>query len=63
MTLQMEQLIKVIQGYGEKSSATTGMMVAMKKMFDEKLQTLEREKNIPKERTNRDDKIENMQSE
>ena len=49
-TLQMNQLAKMIQGYEEKNNATTEMMVEMKKMFEEKMQALEMENNILKEK-------------
>ena len=44
ITAQMEQLMKIIQGYEENNNATTGMMAEMKNMFDEKLQNLEKKK-------------------
>ena len=47
-TLQMNQLAKMIQGYEEKNNATTEMMIEMKKMFKEKLRTLEMENNVLK---------------
>ena len=37
ITTQMEQLMKIIQGYEEKSNMTTRIMEEMKKMFDKKL--------------------------
>ena len=40
----------MIQGYEEKNNATTEMMIEMKKMFEEKLQTLEMENNVLKEK-------------
>ena len=48
--LQMNQLVKMIQGYEEKNNATTEMMGEMKKMFEEKMQALEMENNILKEK-------------
>ena len=50
---QMEQLMKIVQGYEEKNNATTGMMAEMKKMFEEKLQTLEKENDMLKKRPTR----------
>ena len=49
-TLQMNQLAKMIQGYEEKNDVTTEMMIEMKKMFEEKMQALEMENNIMKEK-------------
>ena len=49
-TLQMNQLAKMIQGYKEKNNATTEMMIEIKKMFKEKMQALEMENNILKEK-------------
>ena len=40
----------MIQGYEEKNNATTEMMIEMKKMFEEKMQALEMENNILKEK-------------
>ena len=48
----MDQLAKMIQGYEKKNNVTTKMMNDMWIMFDEKLQALERENNILKEKTN-----------
>ena len=49
-TLQMNQVAKMIQGYEEKNNAMTEMMIEMKKMFKEKMQTLEMENNVLKEK-------------
>ena len=49
-TLQLNQLAKMIQGYEEKNNATTEMMIEMKKMFEEKMRTLEMENNVLKEK-------------
>ena len=46
-------LAKMIRGYEEKNNATAEMMMEMKKMFDEKLQTLEKENNDLKEKPGR----------
>ena len=51
--LQIDQLAKMIQGYEEKNNATAEMMMEMKKMFDEKLQSIERENNALKEKARR----------
>ena len=51
--LQINQLAKMIQGQKEKNNATTVMMIEMKRMFDEKLQALERENNVLKEKARR----------
>ena len=40
----------MIQGYKEKNNATTETMMEIKRMFDEKLQALERENDALKER-------------
>ena len=48
-TLQMNQLAKMIQRYEGKNNARTEIMIEMKKMFEEKMQTLEMENNILKE--------------
>lgn len=48
----MEQLAKMIQGYEEKNNPTAEMMNNMRKMFDEKLQALERENKVLKEKAN-----------
>jgi len=40
----------MIQGYEEKNNATVEIMMEMKKMFDEKLQALERENKTLKEK-------------
>ena len=48
--LQMNQLAKMIQGYEEKNNATTEMTIEINKMFEEKLQTLEMENNVLKEK-------------
>ena len=40
----------MIQGYEEKNNATTEMMIKMKKMFEERLRTLEMENNVLKEK-------------
>ena len=53
----------MIQGYEEKNNANAEMMNEMKLIFDEKLQVLERENNILKERTNLKEKIEYMNGE
>ena len=52
-TLQVNQLAKMIQGYEEKNNATAEMMMGMKIMFDEKLQALEKENNVQKEKARR----------
>ena len=49
-TLQMNQLAKMIQGYEEKKNATTEMMIEMRKMFEEKMQALEMDNNILKDK-------------
>ena len=49
-TLKMNQLAKIIQGYEEKNNAMMEMMIEMKKMFEEKLRTLEMENNVLKEK-------------
>ena len=51
-TLQIDQLAKMIQGYEEKNKAAAKMMNDMRKMFDEKLQLLERENKDWKEKAN-----------
>ena len=51
--LQIDQLAKMIQGYEEKNNAATEMMMEMKRMFDEKLQALEKENNVLKEKAGR----------
>ena len=53
VTLQMDQLAKMIQGYEEKNNATTEMIKDMRKMFDEKLQALEEENKVLKEKANK----------
>ena len=63
VTTQMEQLMKIIQGYEEQNSATVGMMNQMKRIFDEKLQALEKDNNIMKERTNKKGRTKNARSE
>ena len=63
IVVQMEQLIKIIQGHKEKNNATLGMATKMKKMFDEKLQSLEKENNLLKEQIIKKDKTENIRSE
>ena len=40
----------MIQGYEEKNNATSQIMMEMKRMFDDKLQALERENNALKEK-------------
>ena len=45
---QVDQLAKIIQGYEEKNNATTEMMIEMRKMFDENLQALKKEKKSSK---------------
>ena len=50
-TLQMNQLAKMIQGYKETNNATIKMMIEMKKMFEEKMRTLEMENNVLKEKS------------
>ena len=49
-TLQVNQWAKMIQGYEKKNNATAEMMIEMKKMFEEKMQALEIENNILKEK-------------
>ena len=53
VTLQMDQLAKMIQGYEEKNNATTEMIKDMRKMFGEKLQALEEENKVLKEKANK----------
>ena len=48
--VQISQLAKMIQGYEEKNNATAEMMGEMKRMFEEKMQALEIENNILKEK-------------
>ena len=48
----------MIQGYEEKNNATVEMMNDMRKMFDEKLQALERENEDLKEKANFKKRIE-----
>ena len=48
--LQISQLAKMIQGYEEKNNAIAEMMGEMKRMFEEKMQALEIENNILKEK-------------
>ena len=57
-TLQIDQLAKMIQGYKKKINATIKMMIDMRKMFDEKLQVLERENKGLKEKANFKKRIE-----
>ena len=52
-TMQINQLAKMIQGYEEKNNATAEMMMEIKRMFDEKLQTLEKENNFLREKAER----------
>ena len=51
--MQIDQLAKMIQGYEEKNNATAEMTVEMNRMFDEKLQALEKENNVLKEKAGR----------
>ena len=51
----MEQLLKIIQGYEEKTSATLGMVAEMK-IFEEKLKNLEKENSLLKEQVTKKDK-------
>ena len=37
IAVQMEQLMKIIQGYKEKNNAASRMVAKMKKMFNKKL--------------------------
>ena len=55
--------MKIIQSNEVKNNATSGMVTEMKKMFDEKLQNLEKENSLLKEQVIKKDKTENVQSE
>ena len=59
---QMELLMGIIQSYHEKTNATSTMMNEMKKMFEEKFNDLEKEKNLLKKQFVKD-KIEREQDE
>ena len=42
VTLQIDQLAKMIQGFKEKNNLIAEMMKEMRRMFDEKLKALEK---------------------
>ena len=48
--------MKIIQGYEKKNNSSIGMMAEMKKMFEEKLQNMEKENDMLKEKTKKKDK-------
>ena len=49
----MDQLAKMIKGYEEKNNTTTEMMKDTRKVFKEKLQALEKENKVLKEKANK----------
>ena len=55
--------MKIVQGYEEKNNVTTGMIAKRKKMFEEKLQILEKENDMMKEKTNKKEKTKVTRSE
>ena len=59
----MEQLMEIIQGYEEKANATSGMVADMKRMFEEKLENMEKENNLLKEQFTKKDKIKRSREE
>ena len=58
---QMEQLMGIIQGYMERTNVTLGMVVEMKKMFEEKQKELEKKNTLLKDQMTKKDKIDHEQ--